>query len=151
MLTYHPFDVTRIDEWLTLLNSDSVRRHLLEHPLFTRETLADWLKLKIEEDGKPGCRLRVITASEQLVGWCSIQLESDSYEVAIVLSPSHWGYGRQVFEQIVTWARELGHKQLIAHFSQTRPQSKALAKLFGEPIAISTIKNHVFNTYRVEI
>ena len=151
MLTYQAFDILYLDEWLQLLNSDLVRKHLLEHPRFTRDTLIDWLHEKINEDREPGCRLRVVHAHGKLAGWCGIQSEAGAYEVALVLSPNNWGYGREVLNEVVVWARELGHKQLFAHFLQSRPQRKALTRLFGEPIGASTIKNHVFNTYRIEI
>ena len=33
----------------------------------------------------------------------------------------------------------------------TRPQSRAITKLFGNPLGVSTIHGHVFNTYPIEI
>lgn len=151
MLTYHAFDASPAEEWIDLLNSDLVRKHLIQHPQFTTETLKIWLQSKIKEDLEPGCRIRAIHSDGKLVGWCGIQFESSNYELALVLSPKYWGHGREAVNQVIKWAQELGHKQLLAHLPQTRPQTKALERLFGQPIGASNIQGHVFNTYRIVI
>ena len=151
MLTYHTFDTSPAEEWIELLNSDLVRKHLIQHPQFTTETLIIWLQSKIKEDQDPGCRIRAIHSDGKLVGWCGIQIESSNYELALILSPKYWGHGREAINQVIKWAQELGHKQLLAHLPQTRPQTKALERLFGQPIGVSNIQGHVFNTYRIEI
>lgn len=151
MLTYHSLDRSPTEEWLELLNSDLVRRHLIQHPKFTTETVKIWLQSKILKDQEPGCRLRAIQSDGKLVGWCGIQIEDNNYELALILSPSHWGRGREVVIQVLKWAQELGHKQLLAHLPQSRPQTKALEKLFGQPIGKTSIQGYDFNTYNVEI
>ena len=151
MLTYHTFDTSPTEEWLELLNLDPVRKHLIEHPKFTTETLESWLQTKIKADSEPGCILRAIRSDGKLVGWCGIQMESGDYELAIVLSPKSWGHGREAMNQIKMWAQEFGHKQLLAHLPRTRPQTKALEKLFGKHVRITNIQGNVFNTYRIEI
>ena len=151
MLTFHTLDTSPVEEWIELLNSDLVRKHLIQHPQFTTETLNIWLQSKIQEDQEPECRIRAIHSDGNLVGWCGIQIESSNYELALVLSPKYWGHGREVFNQVIKWAQELGHKQLLAHLPQTRPQIKALERLFGQPVGESNIQGNVFNTYRIEI
>ncbi len=151
MLTYHTVDTSTTEEWLELLNSDLVRKHLIQHPQFTTETFRIWLQSKIKLDREPGCILRAIRSDGKLIGWCGIQIESGDYELALVLSPKYWGHGREAMNQIIVWAQELGHKQLLAHLPQTRPQTKALERLFGKPIRVSNIQENVFNTYRIEI
>lgn len=140
-----------MEEWLALLNSDLVRKHLVRHPHFTPETLKTWLQNKTNEDKRPGCRVRSIHSDGKLVGWCGIQFESNNYELALILSPNYWGHGREVMAQLLTWAQELGHKELLAHLPQTRQQTNALERIFGEPVAVTHIQGHIFNTYRIEI
>jgi RimJ/RimL family protein N-acetyltransferase len=151
MLTYHTFDTSPAEEWIELLNSSLVRKHLIEYPPFTTETLRSWIQGKVKKDQEPGCRIRAIHSAGELVGWCGIQLESGNYELALVLSPEYWGHGREVMHQVIKWARELGHRQLLAHLPQTRPQTKALERLFGQPVGVSKVQGHVFNTYRIKI
>lgn len=151
MLTYHAFTTEPTAEWLALLNDERVRHHLLEHPLFDEASLAKWLSNKIAADQQPGCRLRAIRAGASLAGWCGIQFESGSYELALVLSPNHWGRGRQVVHDVLTWALELGHSHLVAHLPTTRPQVRALARLFGNPIANTFIEAQRFSTYHVDV
>lgn len=145
------FGTSPTDEWLELLNSDLVRKYLVRHPQFTVETLNDWLKGKITADQTPGCRLREIHCRGRLAGWCGIQLESGDFEVALALAPAYWGRGQEVVNVIRKWAREMGHRQLLAHFPQSRPQTKALNRLFGQPIGERKIKEHAFVTYAIEI
>ena len=102
-------------------------------------------------DQTPGCRLREIQCGGRLAGWCGIQFESGDFEIALVLAPAYWGRGQEVVSELKKWARELGHRQLLAHFPHSRPQTKALSRLFGQPIGESKIKEHVFVTYRIEI
>lgn len=149
MLTYHTFDSSPAEEWIELLNSDLVRKYLIQHPPFTAENLKVWLQSKIKEDQEPGCRIRAIHSDGKLVGWCGIQIESGNYELVLVLSPNYWGYGREATNEVINWAQELGHKQLLAHLPQTRPQTKALERLFGQPIGVSNIQGHDFKTYRI--
>ncbi len=151
MLTYHNIDSSSTEDWLELLNSDLVRKHLVQHPVFTTDTVTIWLKSKIKVDQEPYCKVRAIQSDGKLIGWCGIQLESGEYELALVLSPKFWGHGREVMKQVKLWAKELGHTQLFAHLPQTRPQSKALESLFGKPIRASNIQGNNFNTYRIEI
>ena len=103
------------------------------------------------EDSLPGCRVRSIKADGRLVGWCGIQTESESYELALVLAPKYWGRGREAMNQVIQWARELGHKQLLAHLPRTRPQTRALERVFGQPIGVKNLRGHEFNTYRIQV
>lgn len=151
MLTYHKLDASPDDAWLALLNSAEVRKHLLKHPQFTEETVRDWIQDKISKDIQPGCRIRAIHHDGRLAGWCGIQPESGIFELAIVIAPAYWGYGREVMNQVKIWAQELGHRELFAHLSSTRSQTRALARLLGQPVGVTSIQDHVFNTYRIEI
>ena len=151
MLTYHKLDASPDDAWLALFNSAVVRKHLLQHPRFTDETIRVWIQDKLSQDLQPGCRIRAVHHDGKLAGWCGIQLECGIYELAIVLAPAYWGYGREVMKQVISWAQELGHRELFAHLPSTRPQTKALAKLLGPPVGVTSIQDHVFNTYRIEI
>ncbi|WP_428398655.1 GNAT family N-acetyltransferase [Marinobacter salarius] len=150
-ISYRILGTSPTEEWLELLNSSLVRKHLIQHPQFTVETLGDWLDSKATEDQRPGCRLREISCSGQLAGWCGIQFESGAFEAVLVLSPAYWGRGREVVSEIRKWANEMGHNQLLAHFPHSRPQAKALTRLFGQPVGVSNIKEHVFVTYRIKI
>lgn len=150
-LTYHSLQASPADAWLALLNSTTVRRHLLPHPPFTAESVNDWLTSKSRADQVPGCRVRAILSGTELVGWCAIQQESGSYELAIVLSPKYWGHGRMVMNEVLGWARELGHTHLFVHLPTTRQKTRAISKLLGDPVAATVIHDHAFNTYRIEV
>lgn len=151
MLTYHPLEASSAQEWLELLNADRVRKHLVAHPRFTPRTLDAWLRTKTEQDQQPGCRVRGIRNGGTLVGRCGIQHEAGGYELALVLSPDSWGLGREVLVGLKAWARELGHQQLLAHLPRTRPQTRALARLFGQPTGVTEIAGCTFDPYRIDL
>ena len=128
-----------------------MRKHLISHPRFTPQTFEAWLAEKVIAGKAPGCRLREIHEGGKLAGWGGIQCEAGEFEVALVLAPTSWGGGHEIVTTIRRWAREMGHAYLLAHFPESRPQARALKKLFGQPIATHQIDETVFVTYRVEV
>ena len=55
---YLIFNEINASDFLPLLNSQKIRKHLIEHELFTIETLTIWMNSKIEVDVTSGCRVR---------------------------------------------------------------------------------------------
>lgn len=151
MLTYHPIDAVTSQELLALLNDPAVRRHLIEHPLFTEQSALDWAAAKAAEDALPGCRIRAIRDGATLAGWGGIQRHDGVYELAIVLAPAYWRHGAAVMSTMKRWAAEAGHQQLVIHLPQSRPQQRAIAKLLGQPVHTTTIGGQAFNTYHIPI
>lgn len=135
---------------LFLLNKERVRSHLIQHHLFDRESLQAWLKGKIEMDSSPDCRIRAIVVDGQCVGWCGIQHGNDEYEFAVVLDNSHWGLGRTIFRDLMTWAKELGHQTVAIHFLHTRPEYKFLRKI-AQSVHESQILGNKFTTYTLAV
>ncbi len=116
-------------DFLTFLNNQKTRKHLIKHDQFTIESATDWINSKIAVDSTQGCRVRVVMCENKLAGWCGLQCEAGKYEIAIVLDDKFWGLGKQVFQQVMTWAKELGHKEIFIHLLHTRPRYKFLHKM----------------------
>lgn len=127
-IDYAALSLTPIQEWLLLLNNEKVRKHLMPHPYFDETLLKQWLSEKIIEDGKPGCRVRAVMVGEQLAGWCGIQESEGGYELAVVVAPKFNGLGLRVYAELMTWAQNLGHKQVIIYFLHTRRLYRFLQK-----------------------
>lgn len=117
------------NDFLPLLNSKMVRKHLIEHESFTIDTLTTWMQSKIEVDATSGCKLRGIVCGGELAGWCGIQFEGGKYELAIILDNKFWGLGKKVFKDMMSWAKKLEHKEVYIHFHYTRPEYKFLKKI----------------------
>ncbi|QEY32711.1 N-acetyltransferase [Synechococcus sp. RSCCF101] len=151
MLTCHPIDSCTIPELLALLNDARVRRYLMLHAPFTASSADDWLQVKQAEDRRPGCLIRAIRNGADLVGWCGIQKQDDSFELAIVLAPSQWSRGRDVLATLKTWGRQQGHTSLVALLPSSRPQRRAIARLFGQPSSETVLQGTVFNRYTIAL
>jgi len=49
-------------------------------------------------------------------------------ELAIVLARAGWGSGVAIFNEMMGWARELGHRTILFHLLDTRPPYSSLAR-----------------------
>jgi len=116
-------------DFLSFLNKQKIRAHLIKHKQFNLNSVKTWIDSKVEVDITQGCRVRSIIVNDQLAGWCGIQLEDGKYEVAIVIDDQYWGLGKTVFQDMMNWAKEFGHDEVFIHFLHTRPEYKFLQKL----------------------
>lgn len=137
-------------DFMTLLNKQKIREHLIEHELFDESTTNEWLNSKIKIDSSPGCKVRAILINQKLAGWCGIQLEGDKYEIAIVLDDNYWGLGKIIFSEIMSWAKEIGHKTICIHLLNTRPEYRFLKKM-STNVYKSELLGRKFTTYELEV
>lgn len=85
-----------------------------------------------------------------LIGWCGIQLEGNNYELAIIIGSSHWGVGKRVFSDLMSWAKELGHKEVVIHLLDSRGEYQFLEKIAKE-VSKCKIMKRDFTTYRLAV
>ncbi|WP_299946182.1 N-acetyltransferase [uncultured Microbulbifer sp.] len=147
---YLEFSEVDPSDFLSVLNRERVRKHLIDHALFTTETLKLWMDSKIEIDSTAGCKVRAIILEGTLAGWCAIQLEGDKYAIAMVIDDQFWGLGKTVFQDVMGWAKELGHKEIFIHFLHTRPGYKFLDKL-AENVRKTELYDNNFTAYQLEV
>ena len=145
-LEYRTLDNVEPELFLPVLNAPTVRAHLIDHTLFDAYSIRQWINAKLKVDATPGCRVRAIICSGQLIGWCAIQREKGAYEIAIVLDRTGWGFGKIIFEDIVGWAREMGHRALQIHFLHTRHEYRFLKKI-SERVYTQELMGTRFTTY----
>ncbi|MCP5316205.1 MAG: N-acetyltransferase [Chromatiaceae bacterium] len=137
-------------EFATLLNKKKIRKHLVEHQLFTVHTAERWAKTKIGESSRPGCRIRAVVVDGQLAGWCGIQSDGIMHEIAIVIDESHWGIGPRVFRDVMGWASELGHEVISIHLLHTRPEYRFLQKI-AKRVYTTDLLGERFTTYELAV
>jgi molybdopterin-binding protein len=149
-IKYIKFNEINPNDVLPLLNSQKNREHLIKHELFDENSARDWINSKIEIDTTKGCRVRAVIYKDKVAGWCGIQLEEGKYEIAIVIDNKFWGLGKKIFSDIMSWAKELGHKDILIHFLHTRPEYKFLQK-----IALNVYETELlgskFTTYQLAV
>ncbi len=135
---------------LEVMNEDSLRVHLVDHAYFSPVSIKDWMKEKSQIDALPGCRVRTIYIDGKLAGWCGIQPDNNGYEIAIVISNKFWGNGILVFRTLLGWAKEFGHKEVLFHLLETRPEYKSLNRIAAR-IEKTELLGRIFTTYHISL
>ena len=149
-LEYKPLDQISAEEFIPLLNDARIRRHLMPHQPFDLEMVTSWIHAKLDVDATPGCRVRAVVADERLAGWCGIQWEDGNHEIAIVLEHRSWGLGKQVFQEVMAWARMFNHQIVVIHLLHTRPEYRFLRKIASK-VYQSEVSGNRFLTYELPV
>lgn len=123
------FNQVNPEDFLGVVNEDSLRTHLIDHPYFNVASLQAWIEDKIKVDAVQGCRIRAVYIGGVLAGWCGIQPDDNGFELAIVISQKFWGFGIPIFKVLMCWANEIGHKEILFHLLGSRPEYKALNRI----------------------
>lgn len=140
------FDDVNHEELQQVVNENPLRKHLVDHEYFDEASLQLWMDDKIETDAQPGCRVRVVLIDGKLAGWCGIQPDERGFEVAIVLSKEFWGHGISIFKTIMSWAKEMNHREIVFHLLETRPEYRFLNKLSSK-VEKTQMMGRGFTTY----
>lgn len=141
-------DIPALD-LLPILNCERVRRHLIEHEIFTPHNVKLWKEEKILVDSMPQCRVRAVLCHNDLAGWCGIQAEDNGeYEIAIVLHPAFWGLGKPIFTDLLGWAREMGHQEIYIQLLNSRRTYRFLQHM-AKSVSQSHWQGHHFTRYKL--
>lgn len=145
-IQFKPLCDVDLGELSNILNKQKIRMHLMEHDQFNAESISVWVNEKIRVDQQPGCRVRAVFIDKKLAGWCGIQPDGDSYELAIVIDDQYWGAGPIVFKHVMHWAKEFGLDRVMIHLLKTRKSYKFLNKMAVQTFT-THISGHDFVTY----
>ncbi len=66
------FNQVNPEDLMAVVNEDSLRTHLIDHPYFDAISLQAWMEDKIKVDTIQGCRIRGVYINKVLAGWCGI-------------------------------------------------------------------------------
>ena len=149
-IEYREFGDISAASMATLLNEDSLRTHLIDHPYFDAETVQAWMTEKEEVDSQATCRVRAVLVGGELAGWCGIQPDEVGVELAVVISQRYWGVGVAVFKDMLSWARELGHSQIRFHLLDSRKAYRSLESMASE-VTQSQMLGRTFTTYTIPV
>lgn len=145
-MKFIPFGEVRAEDFLPLVNDETLRKHLIDHPPFELATVRRWMEDKMAIDALPGCRVRAVLIDGALVGWCGLQPDEEGIEIAIVIARAVWGRGLAIFNEMMGWARSMGHQEVVFHLLGTRPLYKSLARR-ATRVTKTTLSGHPFTTY----
>lgn len=149
-IKYLSFDQASPEDLLKILNEDSLREHLIDHPYFDNSNLQAWIEDKTAINEIQGCRIRAVYINGVLAGWCGIQPDDNGFELAIVISQRFWGSGISIFKTLMCWAKEFRHKEVLFHLLDTRPEYKALKKI-STKVNKSELAGQRFTTYYIPV
>ncbi len=149
-IEYLSFKQVDPESLVAVVNEDSLRVHLVNHPHFNATSIQAWIEDKIETDAMQGCRVRVVYIDGVLAGWCGIQPDDCGFEIAIVISQRFWGSGIRIFKTLMLWANELGHKEVLFHLLDSRREYKALAKM-ATKVHRTQLLGRNFTTYYLSV
>jgi len=149
-LEFKPFGDVRAEDFLPLVNDETVRKHLIDHPPFDAASVRVWMDDKIRIDMLPGCLVRALVIDGALVGWCGIQPDGEGVEIAIVIAKAGWGAGIAIFKEMMGWARSMGHREVLFHLLDTRPAYRFLARR-STRVKKTTLSGRGFTTYYLSV
>lgn len=149
-ISFSKIDQAKPEELIAVLNEDSLREHLIAHPYFDLANLQAWVESKAQLDELPGCRIRTVYMGESLAGWCGIQPDPRGFELAVVISERFRGLGLPLFKTLMNWAVEFGHKEVLFHLLDSRPEYKSLAKR-ASSVEKTEINGRYFTTYFISV
>lgn len=138
------------EKFMVVVNEDALRTHLIDHPYFDTTSIQAWMEDKIKIDSIHGCRIRAVFIDGALAGWCGIQPDDNGFELAIVISQKFWGFGISIFKILMRWAKELGHKEILFHLLESRPEYRALNKI-ATKVHKTELAGRCFTTYHVSV
>jgi hypothetical protein len=149
-MKFIPFDDVSAEDFLPLLNDETLRKHLIDHPIFDAAGVRAWMEEKRRIDALPGCRVRAVLIDGALVGWCGLQPDEEGVEIAIVIARVGWGRGLAIFNEMMGWARTMGHQEVVFHLLGTRPLYQSLARR-ATRVKKATLSGHAFTTYCLSV
>lgn len=144
------FNQVNPEDFMEILNEDSLRTHLIDHSYFDSSSLQIWMEEKIDLDAIQGCRIRAVSINGVLAGWCGIQPDDNGFELAIVISQKFWGFGITIFKTLICWAKEIGHKEVVFHLLDSRPEYQAIKKISSK-VSKTEQLGRCFTTYHITV
>jgi len=144
------FNHVNPEDFLPVVNDPTVRKHLIDHTHFDSVSIREWMKGKTQSESIPGCRIRAVFIGGALAGWCGIQPDENGFEIAIVISKRFWGFGISIFRTLMCWASEFGHREIVFHLLETRPEYKSL-KRQASKVQRTVLLGRNFTTYFIPV
>lgn len=149
-IKFFNFNEVNPDDFLPVVNEQTLRKHLIDHPLFNPASVREWMRDKSHLESIPGCRVRAVFIGGTLAGWCGIQPDENGFEIAIVISQKFWGFGISIFKELMCWAKELGHKEVVFHLLETRSDNKYLKRKAAKTQKTKLLGRN-FTTYFISV
>ena len=136
---------------IELMNHPFVRKHMpLAKGVFDDAACKKFLLAKQKLWMDHGFGPWAFVLDGQFVGWGGLQPEHGDADLALVLHPRYWGFGRVIYHQIIERAfGTFGFSSVTVLFPPTRHRIKGLLQLGFKPDGELIIEGERFIRYRL--
>ena len=118
--------------------------------VFDEEQCIAWVKGKEEQWIEYGYGPWAFLVDGKFAGWGGLQYEEGDADLAVVLHPQYWGFGKQIFDEIIKKAfTEMGFESITILLPPTRKKLKGIYLLGFELDGEITIGGERFIRYRL--
>ncbi len=84
------------------------------------------------------------------IGWAGLQPDGEDVELALVLHPNYWGYGKQIYNELINDAFiKLKLPSVVIYFPPTRTSIKAILRAGFQKDGTTDFSGHHFIRYRL--
>jgi len=136
---------------IELFNNPLVKRHMpLSADLFDDNHYQAFIAAKEALWETCGFGPYAYFIKDTFIGWGGIQPEAENFELALVLAPAYWGYGKQIYRDLIHQAFiELKLGSVTILFPPSRKKIKGIFKVGFVEEGSVTIDGKVFIRFRL--
>jgi hypothetical protein len=150
-ISYCRLNEVNKDEIISLMNCPQVGRllPLLTEP-FNDEICEGFVKTKEQLWAEHGYGPKAVLIDGQFAGWGGLQAEEGEVDFALILHPSYWGYGRQIYADFLHDAfHRMEVPSITILFPPTRTNQRAISRLGFISDGMMEVDGHQFHRYRL--
>ncbi len=123
---------------------------LAKDSLFDEKQCLDWVKAKEKQWQDHGYGPWAFLVDNKFAGWGGLQYENGDADLALVLHPQYWGFGKKIFNQIIRRAfNEMGMESITILLPPTRNKLKRIYLLGFELESEIILSGELFIKYRL--
>lgn len=143
-------DVAQCD-LIELMNNRRLRQHMpLAHGDFNEADCNAFLNSKEQLWTKHGFGPWAFIIGGEFAGWGGLQPELGDADIALVLHPAYWGWGKRIYDQIIRRAfGEMGVESVTVLLPPSRTRIKGILRLGFQPDGEVEIEGEWFIRYRL--
>ncbi len=141
-----------IKKLIKLMNEPLVLRYMpLASSYFSEEDYFKFIQNKEAMWEKYGFGPWAFEIDGDLMGWGGLQPFEEDIEIALVLHPKYWGYGKKLYLTIIREAQSLKLDSIIILFPINRKRIKGILSLGFIEDGNIEIEGKLFNRYCLKI
>lgn len=150
-IEFRPLGDVPQSELIELMNNQRLRQHLpLARGDFDEAACNAFLHSKEKLWDEYGFGPWAFVIGSEVAGWGGLQPELGDAEIALVLHPAYWGWGKRIYDQIIQRAfGEMGFESVTVLLPPSRTRIKGILRLGFKPDGEVKVESERFMRYRL--